>query len=955
MTARTWFRLFPLGVALALAGCTAAEPPARLADARAASAAAAPAWPHQASDLTPDEAARFGTLPNGMRYVLKRNATPAGAASIRLRFDAGSLHEAEDQRGLAHYIEHLTLNETRNVPEGELVRILERAGLRFGPDTNASTGFEQTLYMLDLPRADAETVDTALFLMREVAGEATLSQRAIDNERGIILSEERTRATPTFRLAEDELGFLYRDDILARRMPIGTTEVIQTAPRERFVAFYDNFYRPERATLVAVGDFDLDEMEAKIRARFSDWRARGADGGDRPPVNLPERGVETRVFVEPGVPTRVTMSWVAPLDESPDTAARRVARAEEALAIQILNRRFERIATSENAPLIAGLALRHRVGLRGEVVQVIGVSQAGAWTPALATIEQEQRRLVQHGVTDAEIAREVSEMRARLTAAAAGAATRNSADIAMAVVNSVNEGRVFLSPAAELALFDRAAEGLTAARVNAAAARVFAGGSGPLVHLASPQPVEGSETALAAAFAEARRTPVAAPQVQQAAAWPYTSFGTPGRVVERREIAGTGATAVRFANGVRLTVRPTQFRDDEVIASVRFGRGQLGLPTDRPSPIWGYAAGGFAAAGLGQLSFEDLQQVLAGRVYGLDAGVAEDAFTLSGRTRPEDLTVQLQLLAAYLTDPGWRAAGWDRLRSFSGTIHDQFETTPGGVFGRDSGALLRGGDARWETPSREQMAAGAIGELRALLEADMRSGPIEVVIVGDVEVDRAVAEVANTFGALPPRTEAAASGRPGVRFPAAGAVTRTHGGRADQALGFIAWPTTDFYSDVRRAQGLGLLARILQLRVTDEVRERQGAAYSPVAMHQAADHAGGFGYMGAMIEAPPAAVDAFFTDVLAMARDLRERPIEADELERARRPLVETMQRNRTSNNQWWVGALGGIHGQPARADSISRGVDMVNSFTPAELQALARQYLVEERAWRFSALPRAN
>ena len=173
------------------------------------------------SDLKADPAVRYGMLSNGMRYQILRNATPPHNASLRLRIDVGSMAEREDQRGLAHFIEHMVLNGTRNVPEGEMIKRLERAGLKFGPDTNASTDFQQTVYMLDLPETDAETIDTAIFLLREVAGEATFLPSAIDSERGIILSEERTRATPQLRNAEDELSYLLKGDILPTRLPIG--------------------------------------------------------------------------------------------------------------------------------------------------------------------------------------------------------------------------------------------------------------------------------------------------------------------------------------------------------------------------------------------------------------------------------------------------------------------------------------------------------------------------------------------------------------------------------------------------------------------------------------------------------------------------------------------------------------------------------------------------------------
>ncbi len=164
----------------------------------------------QTSDIPADPAVRYGVLANGMHYAILRNATPPGEASIRLRIDAGSLHEREDRRGLAHFLEHMVLNGTRNVPEGDFVKRLERAGLRLGADTNAVTTFNETVFKLDLPKADDATLGEALFLLREVADEATLDPKAIDRERGIVQAEERTRANPGYRAAVDSTGFVSR-------------------------------------------------------------------------------------------------------------------------------------------------------------------------------------------------------------------------------------------------------------------------------------------------------------------------------------------------------------------------------------------------------------------------------------------------------------------------------------------------------------------------------------------------------------------------------------------------------------------------------------------------------------------------------------------------------------------------------------------------------------------------
>jgi zinc protease len=925
-----------------------------LAPAAAAPSRAAAAPPVAASDLPSDPAVRAGVLPNGMHYRIMRNATPPRNASLRLRIDAGSMYETDDQRGLAHFIEHMVLNGPKNVPEGEFVRRLERAGLKFGPDTNARTEFEQTVYMLDLPETDAATVDTALFLLREVAGEATLAPSAIDSERGIILSEERTRATPQYRAALDQYGYLLRGDLLPSRFPIGSTEVIRAAQRDRFARFYDAYYRPERATLIAVGDFDPEAMEAKIRAQFGTWKGRGKPGPELPAAKLGARKSEAHVFVEPGVGTQVSVNWVRPHDSRPDSKAVEQQKMIELLGLQIINRRLERIASSSaNPPFIGAGAGRNDFAKRGEVVSIVAATQPGQWQAGLAAIDQEQRRAAQFGFAQAELDREVQAIRAALGAAAAGAATRTSPVLAEGLVKAVNDQDVFTTPAFDLSLFEETVRGLTADKVAQATRQLFSG-AGPLLYLTSPAPVEGGDTALLAAYAADQKSAVAATEFQQAKDWPYQSFGTPGTVAERHELDGLGATAIRFQNGVRLTVKPTDFRKDEVLVSVRIGDGLLDLPADRPNPSWALNAGALVLGGPAKITYEDLQQVLSSKVYGVAFGIGEDAFVLNGKTRPQDFATQLQVLAAYVSDPSWRASGWDRLRAYSGTIQDQLATTPGGVFARDAGVLLHSGDSRWATPTREQMATSKIDEGKALLAAPFASGPMEIVIVGDISVDEAVRQVAATFGALPPRgAPTIAATAKTANFPAGGLVRRTHKGRADQGLAFVAWPTNGFYADQKRTRTLNLLGNVLELRLIDEIREKQGTTYSPDATHSASQTFPSYGYLAAQIEAPPEKLDPFLADVAKIAASIRDTPVTADELQRARKPLIENIQRQRASN-EWWLTQLANAQTNPGVSESIREGIAQYEALTPADIQQAARQYLVDAKAWKMEIVPEA-
>ncbi len=264
---------------------------------------------------------RFGALPNGMRYAIRRQTIPAGQAAVRLWFDAGALDETDAQQGLAHFLEHMAFNGSKAVPEGDMVKILERLGLAFGADTNASTGFDETIYKLDLPKTDDETVDTALMLLREAAGNLTLDPAAVDRERGVVLSEERASDTPSTRVFKAGLEFQLRGQRMPQRYPIGKVDVLQNAPASQIADFYRRFYRPERAVLVVAGDFDPAAMEAKIRARFGDWKAEGPAGVDPDLGKVEPRKTEAKLVVEPGTRLNVQITWVRPPDLSRDSEA----------------------------------------------------------------------------------------------------------------------------------------------------------------------------------------------------------------------------------------------------------------------------------------------------------------------------------------------------------------------------------------------------------------------------------------------------------------------------------------------------------------------------------------------------------------------------------------------------------------------------------------------------------
>jgi zinc protease len=693
-------------------------------------------------------------------------------------------------------------------------------------------------------------------------------------------------------------------------------------------------------------------MEAKIRGAFESWTPRAADGPEPDLGQVAPRGPETRILVEPGIQSSVQLNWTRAPDLDPDTVAERRSRIVRSLGLAVLNRRLGELARADNPPFLGASASASTLADSVDIGGVAAGFNPGGLQRALETMEQETRRLVEFGVSQTELQREITDNRTALDNAAAAAATRTTPALAGGLLAATNDDRVFTAPQTNLDLFNATVEGLTPDAVNAAVRETFQG-QGPLALVVTPEAIEGGEAAVTAMLEASQATPVTARAETATLEWPYASFGTPAQPSETRAIDALGATVVTFPNGTRLTVKPTEFRDEQILVSVRTGLGELGLPTDRPEPQ-SLASFTFTAGGLGQLTLDELNRVLSGRIYSAGFGFEEDAYRLSGTTRPADLQLQMQVLAAYLTDPGLRPAPFEQIKALFPQIVAQNMATPAGAFGLLSAGLLASGDARKSFPTAEQVAGWSNDQLNAGITAGMAQGPIDIVVVGDTTVEDAVAAVASTFAALPERGTAPipAAGADVLRFPAGTAepVRLTHTGPAEQALGYVAWPTADAVGDETESRQVALLAAVMELRVLSRIREELALAYSPNVSSSASDVFDGYGSVAVVAQVTPENRSAFFAEVDAIATSLRDTPITDDELTRARAPVVEALRRSQ-AGNEYWMAQLSDVDTDPAAAGEITSHISDLEAVTPADIQALAQRYLVADKAWRASVV----
>ena len=907
---------------------------------------AATPFAQDGSDLRADLAIRFGTLPNGMRYAVMANHEPKSRASLRLLVLSGSFEENENQRGLAHFLEHMAFNGSTHYAPGTLVEKLQRLGMGFGADTNASTSFDHTIYQLELPDTAPATLSEGLQILADYSGGLLIEPAMINKERGIILSEKRTRDSVAYRTFESQLGFVFAGTRLPERLPIGLTPVIQDSDRVPFVDFYDTWYRPERMVVVVVGDIDAASMERQIVEVFSPVAPRAPE---RPAVDMGSvasfTGVRTLFHSEAEAPdTQVAIETAVPYPQPADTKAYEIRETVKTLAIEMLNRRFSILAKKDGAPFTHAEASANEVFslFRESAIQVH--CRADQWTAAMGVAEQELRRALNFGFRPDELKEEVADMRNDLEQAVKTASTRRSDDLAGQIADSIVERQVFTSPADDLALLGPVLDKVTPKDCEDALRDAWSA-TGRYVYVSGNAVIAGDANAVIAdTYSKSTEVEVKATDSEANVAWAYSKFGAPGAVASRRHIDDLDFTEVTFTNGVRLNLKKTDFEANTIHIGCRLGTGQLTEPSSEPG-LGVFSSLTFSAAGLGKHSVDDLQRILAGRNVGSSFSAEQDSFDVDGATNREDLALEFQLIAASITDPGYRPESLRVARKRIETAYLRFEHTESGPFATEIPNILASGDPRFGLPSKEAMMKFNLDDMRAWLSPQLQSGALEVTVIGDFDLEAVINAAAATVGTLPSRDprpaldglkKVAYPGRPFARdFPIDSKIPKS--------VVAVYWPTTDAM-DVHRGRRLNILAEVLSDRLRVRLREQMGSTYAPEAYSDASEIFPGYGYIAASAVVDPAKSKEVEAAILSVAGDLHDKGITQDELDRSKNPLLTSIRESERTNT-YWMRVLARAQERPEVLDwARSRRADFT-SITKADIDSLAKAYLDTAKA----------
>jgi zinc protease len=916
----------------------------------------AAATPGVADRLPVDSAVTIGTLANGLRYYIRVNHKPEKRAELRLVVNAGSILETDQQLGMAHFIEHMAFNGTRHFPKNDLVSYLQSIGVQFGADLNASTGFDETVYILPVPTDTPRIVDKAFEILGDWAHEQLFDSSEVVGERGVVREEWRGRKGASDRMLQEWLPIAFKGSRYAVRLPIGNEPSIMTATPARLRTFYDAWYRPDLMAVVAVGDFDPARIAALIKRDFAgipDPRREPP----RPAFGIPNN---TAPLVAISTDKEATGSSVDLIFKMPRRPTATVADYRRdlmaSLYLSMLNNRFGELAQKPDAPFLGASASKGDFFAR--TVEAFSLSAGvkdGGIERGTAAVLEEARRVDRFGFLATELARAKQNLQRAYERSFAERDKTNSSSFVGEYVNHFLEQEPIPGIAWEYRAVQRLLPTITLAEVNALASRWITDDNRVVIVQAPDKPgVEVPTRArLLAVMDSASKVPVT-PYTETLSSAPLLPpIQTAGRVVSERAMPAANITEWTLSNGAHVVVKPTDFKADEVLMSA-YADGGTSLAPDSNYMSAALASQIVALSGLGTFNRVDLGKKLAGKVAGVSASVGDNGESLSGRASPKDLETMFQLIHLEFTGARLDTAAFSAFQGQAASYLANRGASPEEVFSDTVQVTMAQHDFR-DRPLTAQTFA-EIDPQRALAffrERFAGAGGFTFVFVGNVNLDTLKALSERYLATLPAGTPE--MWRMVSRGPPTGVVERmVHKGVEPKATTILLFTGPVRYTPQNRFD-MRALTELFQIAVDRTLREQLGGTYSPGVNGGSSKIPREDYTINVQFQSSPENVDTLSHTVFALIDSLQTNGPSTADVEKVKEQLrreheVEVKQ------NAFWVGNIAArLHygEDPSGLDSAYTA--MIDALTGPQLQAAAKQYFNTKHYAKFVLLPEAK
>lgn len=605
------------------------------------------------SEIPFDKSVTVGKLDNGLTYYVKTNKKPEDRAELRLVIKAGSILEDEDQKGLAHFVEHMCFNGTESFPKNRLVSFLEETGIRFGADLNASTGFDRTVYMLTLPTDKKDILQKGIQVLEEWAHKVSFQPEEIDKERGVIMEEWRLGKGAQDRIQKIQFPKLLYNSRYAKRIPIGDTSIILHAPYENFTRFYRDWYRPDLMAVIAVGDFDKDEMVKMIKERFGNLK-KVQNPKKREIYEAPQhKEIIVSVDTDKELPSSsVSLYFKNKLQEDGNYKGYRNNLIED-LYMNIMNTRLFEVGREPNPPFMgAQTALLNRVIGNVSILTFSAAVKDGGVNQGLESIISEAYRVEKYGFLESELERAKKEVMRNFEDAYRERDKTPSASIAGELVRNFDFGESVPGIDYELELVKTFLPEITILDINNYIKNLISNGS-LVVTVSGPENPElkyPTEQEVISMIEKIRKSPLSMYFDKTSSGPFFTKELNEGKIVSENKISEIGVTELKLSNGARVILKPTDFKNDQILFRA-FSPGGSSIASDMNYLSADNSASIVDEGGISSFTLVAVQKMLAGKIVNLRSYIDDLSEGFNGSVSPTDLETFFQLLYLHFTEP----------------------------------------------------------------------------------------------------------------------------------------------------------------------------------------------------------------------------------------------------------------------------------------------------------------
>ena len=900
------------------------------------------------SDLTAkvpmDKKVRYGKLDNGITYYIRANKKPEGRVQFRLVVNAGSVMEDEDQRGLAHFTEHMAFNGTEYYKHNELISKLQEKGVRFGGHVNAYTSFDQTVYYVNMPN-DAEMREMGMKILDGWASKLLMDPGEIEAERGVIREEWRGNLGANDRMQKKYFPIMLKGSRYADRVPIGTEQVIMNFKRPTIMRFYEDWYRPDLEAVVIVGDINVDEMEQKVKDYFSDNKMP-ANPKPRPEYDIPGN---KEPLVAIATDKEATMSVIEMMWKHKKAPTGTVGDYRQmlvrSLATSMINARFEEMTEKATAPFLgASVGYGGFLGRQIDAFSLDCMPKDNRSEEAVALMLKEMKRVDEHGFLQTELDRAKESLLERYRKSAKEVNKTQSNSFADEYTNHYLEGEVIPGIRQEDQYAREFVPEITIEEVNAVV-KDWITEENLVVLVLGPERDDlkiPTESALLKVIADSKKV-TTEPWVDTYKEEPLFDK-TVDKVIPTISKTNTvlGYTEYTCPNGIRFVVKKTEYKDDEIVMN-SFSNGGVGLYPDNEVVTLSQVAGLVDGAGIANFSSTQLNKKLKGMTLSISPEISSVSQGFRGSCSPKDLETMMQLINLYYTAPRKDRESFDRDIEALKTQLRMAASQPQAQFMKDFYAKAYANHPRLVIiPTEEQINAIDFDRVYQIFKERFNDASDQVFFfVGNISDDN-INTIASYLNTLPTTGKQMGEKRVDHHVDLASGVTRsnTFAGTDNQAMVIISGETKDFHGDLKDRLTVDLLGELLQIRTTEVIREKMGETYSPYGTVDYSIAFDGSVSWTFYLQCAPENCASVETAALDLIRMMKNKKCDKKTLNKAKLQMIKDRETS-TQNNGFWLNQIySSYFYNESRDSNITDYEAVINSITAKDIQAMAKKYL---------------